>query len=79
MVDKIFRKIDVDGSGEIEYTEWVLSTIDRNKMLSDNYIKKAFDFFDQDGNQVIALDNILHELFPEQDVSDEEVHRMLNG
>ena len=79
MVDKIFRKIDVDGSGMIEYSEWVLSTIDRSKLLSYNYLKKAFDFFDLDAKQRISLEHILQELFPEQDVSDKEIGRMLNS
>lgn len=48
MVDKIFRKIDIDGSGMIEYTEWVLSTLDQNKFLSHKYLRKAFDYFDYD-------------------------------
>ena len=28
-VDKIFEKVDIDGSGQIEYSEWVVATIDK--------------------------------------------------
>lgn len=48
-------------------------------MFSYNFIKKAFEFFNQDRNQMIRLDNKLLESFPEQDVSDEEEHRILHG
>jgi len=28
-VDQIFDKIDIDGSGMIDYSEWVVATIDK--------------------------------------------------
>ena len=73
MVDEIFRKIDVDGSGMIEYSEWVLSTIDRNKLLSQKYLKKAFNCFDLDGLGKINLDQILQILFPNSEITESEI------
>lgn len=34
-VDKIMKMVDADGSGEIDYSEWVVATINKNRLLSD--------------------------------------------
>ena len=31
---KIFAKVDIDGSGAIDYSEWVVATIDLRKLLT---------------------------------------------
>ena len=28
-VERIFAKVDIDGSGQIDYSEWVVATIDK--------------------------------------------------
>ena len=33
-VDKIMTQVDIDGSGEIEYSEWLSATSDMKKLLS---------------------------------------------
>lgn len=33
-VDKIFRKVDIDGSGYIDYSEWVVATINLKSLLT---------------------------------------------
>lgn len=42
IVDKIFKKVDIDDSGMIEYDEWVLATVDKEHFLTTRYLKKAF-------------------------------------
>ena len=49
-VDKIFNRIDVDGSGEIDYTEWVIATIDKKTLLTDDKLRTAFNMIDIDGS-----------------------------
>lgn len=46
IVNTIMKRIDYDMSGKIEYSEWVLSTIDKDAILSERYLKKAFKYFD---------------------------------
>lgn len=29
-VEKIFEKVDIDGSGQIDYSEWVVATINKD-------------------------------------------------
>lgn len=54
----IFARIDIDGSGYIDYTEFVAAAMDMEQMLSDKKLKRAFDMFDVDGSGVISADEI---------------------
>jgi calcium-dependent protein kinase len=49
-VDDIWNKIDMDGSGTIDYTEWAVGTINKANVLTKQKLKKAFDMFDLDGS-----------------------------
>jgi len=33
--ERVFRNIDMDGSGLIDYSEWVVATIDKKKLLTN--------------------------------------------
>lgn len=57
-IDKILEIADADGSGEIDYSEWVVATIDKTKLLSDNKMKQAFSLFDKDGGGTISPEEI---------------------
>jgi len=35
-VDEMFDKVDADGSGEIEYSEFVVATLNEKNLLSNN-------------------------------------------
>ena len=52
----------MDGSGEIDYSEWLVATINRKNLLSDEKLKHAFAFFDKDGSGSIST-NELKEIF----------------
>jgi calcium-dependent protein kinase len=53
-VDKILAKVDANGSGEIDYSEWVVATINKEKLLSTEKLKAAFSLFDKDGSGTIS-------------------------
>lgn len=52
-VTGILNKIDVNGSGEIDFTEFVVATMNQQNMLNSEKIKKAFSIFDLDGDGFI--------------------------
>ena len=54
-VNTIFRNVDNDNNGYIEYEEFIRACIDKEKLLDDNYLKLAFNFFDADGSGQITL------------------------
>lgn len=47
IVDKIMEQADADGSGEIDYSEWVVATINKKKLLSNEKLEAAFQLFDK--------------------------------
>jgi len=57
-VDRIMLIADTDRSGSIDYSEWVVATINKNQLLSDEKMKQAFDLFDKDGGGSISSDEV---------------------
>lgn len=47
-VDRIMELADTDGSGSIEFSEWLVVSINLNKLLTEEKFKAAFDLFDLD-------------------------------
>lgn len=47
---EMMKAADTDESGEIDYTEFITATIDRNIYMNKKYLKQAFDGFDADGS-----------------------------
>ena len=57
-VDNIMRQVDTDGSGEIDYSEFVAASMNRNKLLSKERLEAAFKTFDIDGSGTISADEL---------------------
>ena len=56
---EIFGKIDSDGSGVIEYTEYLRTLIEKESLLSRENLRKAFLYFDKDQSQTIEKSEIV--------------------
>jgi len=50
----IMDGIDADGSGSIDYSEFLAASLDRNSYLQDDALRAAFSVFDIDGNGFIS-------------------------
>lgn len=46
-VEGIMENLDIDQSGFIDYTEFLLATLDRKSLLSEDRLKIAFKMFDK--------------------------------
>lgn len=57
-VDRIMKIADSDGSGEIDYSEWVVATMDKHKLLTNEKLEVAFNLFDRDGGGSISANEI---------------------
>lgn len=57
-VDIIFKNIDSDNNGYIEYEEFVRAAIDKKIFLTDKILRFAFRYFDKDGSGEISYEEI---------------------
>jgi len=57
-IDEMFAQVDADGNGEIDYSEFVVATMNEKNLLSNNKLHTAFKMFDKDGGGSISTDEI---------------------
>jgi len=61
-VEAIMKAVDNNNSGSIDYTEFVMATMNRQKLLSKERLEAVFKLFDKDGNGYLTADE-LQEIF----------------
>ena len=54
----MFEVIDNDGNGYIEYQELIRALSNKEKLLCENNLKEAFEFFDSDKSKTISWEEI---------------------
>ena len=62
-IEQIFKSIDTDNSGNIEYTEFISASIEKNIYLNEEKLKDAFKLFDADNSGKISraeIEKVLH-------------------
>ena len=57
-VELIFKNLDMNGNGYIEYEEFVRAAVNKNIFLKDEILEFAFKFFDKDNSGEITLNEI---------------------
>ena len=72
-VDQLFTSVDTDGSGFIEYSEFITATMNSKKNLSEEKLTAAFKVFDTDGNGTISPEELKDVLSSSGQISDETV------
>ena len=53
-VDNIFRAVDIDGNGDIDYTEFIMATMNERDLISKKNVRAAFRLFDKGGTGSIT-------------------------
>ncbi|MED6206780.1 Calcium-dependent protein kinase 14 [Stylosanthes scabra] len=64
---------DVDKDGFLDYGEFVAISVHLRKMGNDEHLRKAFQFFDQNQNGYIEMEELRSALHDEVDANSEEV------
>ena len=49
---------DADGSGEINYSEWLITVVSREKLMTLEKIESIFRLFDKDKSSTISVDEM---------------------
>ena len=73
-VEEIFKSIDTDNSGVINYTEFIAASLDKRIYLQEEKLKDAFKLFDIDGSGKISKNEIANILKVE--LNSEEVDKI---
>ena len=75
-VDTIFKNIDMDNNGYIEYEEFVRAAVSKEHFIDTRVIQFAFRYFDKDGSGEITFDEI-EEVFKESITDKSNIHESL--
>ena len=55
----MFSKLDKNGSGFIDYSQFITSIIDRNFVKNQGLINQAFDMIDRDKNGYLSREELI--------------------
>ena len=72
-VEKMFDAVDIDKSGYIDYSEFVVATMNEKALFSEKKLKAAFKMFDKDGSGFISKDEIKDSLANFRNISESEL------
>lgn len=73
----MFAKIDLDGNGTIDYTEFVMATINESNLVTEERLKAAFRMFDKDGSGSLSPEEIKDVLCFDSTVDPSEVDKII--
>ena len=74
-IDNMIKSIDLDGNGVIDYNEFLVCSMNKEKILRNDNLKICFNEFDTDHSGKISVDEISH-LFNKGDNNDENLEAL---
>ena len=76
-VEQMFDSVDIDRSGFIDYSEFVIAAMNEKTLLTNEKLHGAFKMFDKDGSGYISKDEIKEILSFGQKLDDEAVNAIV--
>ena len=73
----MFARIDLDGNGTIDYTEFVMATINEKNLVTNERLLQAFKMFDKDNSGALSADEIKDVLCFDSSVDPNEVQKII--
>jgi calcium-dependent protein kinase len=75
--DRIMREVDIDKSGTIDYNEFILSSMNHQKLLNKEKLEATFKMFDKDGSGTISADEVKSFLCQGNDVDSKLIDEII--
>lgn len=76
-ITAMFKAVDLDGSGYLDYSEFVVATMNEKNLFSEKKLKAAFKMFDKDDSGYISGDEVKESLIRIQKFSDDEINEII--
>ena len=78
--DDIFKELDGDNNGTIEFEEFLRGCIDKNEILNDKYLHYAFKFLDKENRKYLSPEQIISAFaIKENSQLKEKINNILNN
>ena len=75
-IDLIFKNLDLNNNGYIDYEEFVSASVNKKRFMNKNVLTLAFNFFDKNKSGEITFDEI-EKMFKESVIDKSKVHESL--
>ena len=79
IVLEIFKNLDLDGSGEIEYSQFVTFATKIDKKFTEKQLREVFSLLDEDGNGRISKKQISQILMYEKGAQSQQFDDIINS
>lgn len=76
-LDKLLREVDSNENSDINYSEFMVASLDRRKLLTDARIESCFKLFDKDSSGKITIAEF-KELLGGSNITDTKWEKTLN-
>lgn len=77
-MERILTLVDTDKNGYIEYSEFVMATLDKNNLFSEERLEAAFKIFDKDNSGYINAEEIRNVLGKGKNIDDNVWEELIN-
>lgn len=77
-VDQLMKEIDTDGSGVIDYTEFIASMLNEEYYTSEERLREVFNTFDIDRSGSISKDEIYEILGKEGNIDMDQIQELID-
>jgi len=74
---KMFKSVDTDNSGFIDYTEFVIASMNEKQLLSNDKLQAAFKMFDKDGSGTISGEEIKEVLGYGKNMGEDQINAII--
>jgi calcium-dependent protein kinase len=77
-IEEMFSRVDIDNSGFIDYSEFVVATMSEKNLFSEKKLKAAFKMFDADDSGYISRDEVKQSFMKITKISEEELEEIVS-